>query len=168
MMLWPLDLVMILMKKFKVPVAIDIDGDLAHAKQKEEYLSSVKEAAKEVEAANATNETKLNSETKIEVTQNVKQGQIANDDEPAVAENSEIIVEDGGTENKQDGSEPVKGDDDSSPEQIVIDETQKQEEKITEKTATEEKAKPKVAQNRSKYKQTVKKYDSKGKKKRKK
>ena len=160
MMLWPIDLVLILMKKFKVPVAIDIDGDLAHAKQKQDYISSVKEAAKEIEIAKAVSEIEKENETaKV-----IKEKKPAEVDTQTSAE-KEVEVEIELPEEKKEI--PVERD--VAEDVVITDENKSLQEENVEKTpAMQEKPKQKVNQNRSQYKQTVKKYDSNGKKKKRK
>ena len=155
MMLWPIDLVMILMKKFKVPVAIDIDGDVAHTKQKEDYFSSVKQAAKEVEIAKMMNE--------IEEQQGDKGKQ------------SDNSLEDIGVKDKIEETNSNVVIEKAQSAEVAISETEKEiiinAEVISEQEKTpavDNKQKQKVQQNRSQYKQTVKKYDSNGKKKKRK
>lgn len=58
MMIWFWDLLMIITKKFKVPVAIDIEGELL--KQKNEYMDSLKELDGEKEIVLETKEEKQN------------------------------------------------------------------------------------------------------------
>ena len=47
MLLWPIDLTLILMKKYKVAVAIDIEDDAYKNQQKTEYMQSVEQVAQE-------------------------------------------------------------------------------------------------------------------------
>ena len=153
MLLWPIDLVLILMKKFKVPVAIDIDGDMAHAKQKEDYISSIKQAAKEIEIAKAINEIKEENEKNSEGNQ-PEITEVANNTTQQQGEVIEETVAVCQTEGV--GEEIVE----------VLDENKQ--EKASETQVKETKTKQNVSQNRSQYKQTVKKYDSNGRKKKRK